>query len=438
MSGESAREIGRLAIPTLGALLVSPTLMLADSAIIGHWSTDALAGLGLAQTILLTIVGLCIFLAYSTTASTARALGAGHTAKGIKLGIDAIWLALILGLLAIAVLVPAGAWLLTLFGADPSVTTEASKYLRVSALGMPAMLAVQAATGVIRGLQDARTPLLIALSAAVLNVPLSILLVFVVGWGIVGAGVGTVICEYLMASTLVVIVGRQAVAAKVSLRPEISGVANAWRDGLPLLVRTISMRIALILLSVGVARLGTVQLAAHQVVWNIWGFLVNALDSLAIAAQALTGKYLGRSEVDQLHAVSAKMARWGVAGGTIAAVVVLGASWVVPTLFSNDVSVQSAIRVGLFVVVLCQPLAGYVYVLDGVLMGAGDAWYLAKVAIFNLAIFLPAIWWLVGYGPKGNLGLACIWLSWGGWFMAARAVTLWLRYRSDAWVRVGG
>lgn len=427
-----------MAVPTLGALLVQPVLLLADSAIIGHWSTQSLAGLGLAQTVLLTIVGLCIFLAYSTTAATARALGAGKLAKGLKAGVDAIWLAIFIGVSVAILITLVGGWILGLFAAEPDVISEGTKYLAVSGFGLPAMLSVQAATGVIRGLQDTRTPLLVSVLGAVINVPLSITLVFWAGWGVVGAAVGTVLAQYLMAAILVAIVWRRSRQIGLGLPPDMSGVASAWKDGVPILVRTLAMRIGMLVLSACAAKLGTVQLAAHQIVLNLWNLLANGLDAIAIAAQSITGKYLGAGDVKYVRSTTRQMTRWGIYGGTGAALIVLACSWLLPKLFSPDAGVQTAVSVALLVVVVCQPLAGYVYVLDGVLMGAGDTVYLAKVSAINLLLFLPAVAAWVLANPQDNQGLIWLWIAYGGWYMTLRALTLWLRQRGTRWMRVGG
>src|SRR5947207_14888294 len=87
-------EILRLAVPAFGALVAEPLFLLADSAIVGHLGTAQQAGLAVAGQALTTIVGICIFLAYGTTASVARQVGAGHPARAVRQGVDGIWLAL--------------------------------------------------------------------------------------------------------------------------------------------------------------------------------------------------------------------------------------------------------------------------------------------------------------------------------------------------------
>jgi putative MATE family efflux protein len=156
------REILRLAVPALGALVAEPLFLLADSAMIGHLGAAPLAGLGIASAVLQTIVGLMVFLAYGTTPAVARRLGSGDQRAAVAAGVDGVWLALGLGVLLAAAGWFASPWLVSLFGADADVAGQASAYLTISMVGLPAMLLVYAATGLLRGLQDTRTPLVVA------------------------------------------------------------------------------------------------------------------------------------------------------------------------------------------------------------------------------------------------------------------------------------
>ena len=91
------REILRLAVPAFLALVAEPLFLLADAAIVGHLGTPQLAGLGIAGAVVQTAVGLCIFLAYGTTASVARRIGAGDVRGALAQGIDGVWLAVLIG-----------------------------------------------------------------------------------------------------------------------------------------------------------------------------------------------------------------------------------------------------------------------------------------------------------------------------------------------------
>lgn len=185
------REIVRLAVPAFLALIAEPLFLLADSAIVGHLGTAPLAGLGVASAVLLTAANLFIFLAYGTTAAVARRLGAGDLRSALSSGIDGLWLAVLLGLLAAVALATFAAPFADLFGASGEATGQAVTYLGISAAGLPCMLVVLAATGVLRGLQDTRTPLVASVIGFTANAVLSFLLVHPVGLGIAGAAWGT-------------------------------------------------------------------------------------------------------------------------------------------------------------------------------------------------------------------------------------------------------
>ncbi|MGO2559563.1 MATE family efflux transporter [Brachybacterium sp.] len=432
------REILLLAVPSLGALVAEPLFLLTDSAFIARVSTTSLAGLGLASTVLTTIVGLAIFLAYSTTAAVARSFGAGRTREAISRGIDACWLALVVGALATVLLVVAGEPLLAAFGPSPDVLAEALIYLRISAFGLPAMLAVQAATGLVRGLQDATLPLVVAVGGALVNIPLNAMLIFGLDLGIAGSALGTVVCQWGMVAVLLGVIVHRARREAIALTPHLGNLVAVGRDAVPMFVRTLGLRVVVIAATVVATRLGDVQLAAHQLATTVFTALSLALDSLAIAGQALTGRYLGASAPATVHAVTRRLMSWGVGGGAAVSVLLLGASYVVPGWFTPDIAVQENLRAALWVLVLAQPVAGYVFVLDGVLMGAGDAPYLAKVgALIAVAIMPGAIavaWW----SPEGPLGLAMLWLACNFLFMVLRAISLGLRVRTDDWMRLGG
>ncbi|WP_243758627.1 MATE family efflux transporter [Actinotalea soli] len=432
------RQILSLAVPALGALVAEPLFVLVDSAVVGRLGTSQLAGLALAGTVLTTVVGLCVFLAYATTASVARTLGAGDRRRALGAGIDGMWLALGLGVLLAAALWLAGPTVVQALGAPPDVVPHAVAYLRWSAPGLPGMLVVLAATGVLRGMLDTRTPLWVAASGAVLNAILSVVLVLGLGMGVAGSGLGTTIAQLAMGVTLAAVVARGARAERVSMRPTRSGLLAGARTGAPLLVRTVSLRIAILLAVWVAAGLGTVTLAGHQVVMAVWGLMAFALDALAIAAQALVGRGLGAADISTTRAVLRRTLQWGTGAGAVLGLVVGAAGWWIGPLFSADPDVRRAVALALVVVAVTMPVAGWVFVLDGVLIGAGDGRYLAVVGLLTLAVYLPAALAVRAWAEDGASGLAWSWAAFAGIFMLARAVTTGLRARGEAWMVTGG
>ena len=432
------RQILSLAVPAFLALVAEPLFLMVDAAVIGRLGVVPLAGLGAASSVLLTAAGVFVFLAYGTTSVVARQFGAGSRRGAIEVGVGGIWLAAGLGALA-AIVVGLGARpLAQAFGSSPAALDEAVVYLRISALGLPAMLLVLAATGILRGLQDTRTPLIVSAIGFGANAVLSIALVLGVGMGIGGAAWGTVIAQWGMAFALLAVILRQGRGAGASLRPHVGRVVAAALDGVPLLVRTLALRAIILLTVATAAAFGDVPLAAYQVTTTIWSLLVFALDALAIAGQALTGAQLGSGDAAGARAATALMVRWGIWGGVVLGLGLLALHRVLPALFTDDPAVRSAIAAGLVVVALCQPLSGYVFVVDGVLIGAGDGRWLAGSMTLVLLAYVPVV--LLARAVGGDHGpeaaVVTLWLAFTA-FMVLRGACMAWRIRGDAWAVTG-
>ena len=432
------REILALAIPAFLALIAEPAFLLVDSAIIGHLGTAALAGLGVASAALVTAAGIFVFLAYGTTSLVARRIGAGDRPGAISVGVDGLWLALILGLTTAVLLAAFAPAVASVFGASPAALEQAVVYLRIAAFGLPGMLVVLAVTGVLRGLQDTRTPLVVSVGGFTINAALNLLFVNGFHWGIAGSAWGTFIAQSLMGVVMVVVLVRAARHHHVPLAPHVGRVIAAAKGGVGLLIRTLALRGVLLLTTWVAAGLGDVTLASHQVAATIWGALAFALDALAIAAQALTGRDLGASRPDLVRATTAQLVRWGLWFGLVCGVIVVALRNIIPPIFSDDPQVQHALSAALIIVGLGQVISGYVFVLDGVLIGAGDGPWLAKGMVFVLVAFTPLALWVHAIGSTGDPArdVVHLWLAFTG-FMVIRAATLWWRERGDAWLVTG-
>ncbi|MER8219633.1 MATE family efflux transporter [Streptomyces sp. NPDC094143] len=426
------REIVALAVPAFGALVAEPLFLLADTAIVGHLGTAQLAGLGVASALLMTAVSVFVFLAYATTAAVARRVGAGDLQAAIRQGMDGIWLALLLGAAVVAAALPTAPHLVDLFGASEAAAPYATTYLRISVLGIPAMLVVLAATGVLRGLQDTKTPLYVAIAGFVANGALNAGLVYGADLGIAGSAWGTVIAQCGMAAVYLVVVLRGARKHGASLRPDAAGIRASAQAGVPLLVRTLSLRAILMIATAVAARLGDADIAAHQIILSLWSLLAFALDAIAIAGQAIIGRYLGAGDAQGARDACRRMVEWGVAVGVVLGILVVITRPVFLPLFSSDPAVKDVALPALAIVALAQPISGIVFVLDGVLMGAGDGPYLAWAMLLTLAVFTPAALLV----PVLGGGLTALWATMT-LMMTVRMLTLWLRSRSGRWIVTG-
>lgn len=431
------RTILALAVPALGALIAEPLFLMADTAIVGHLGLNELAGAGLGTTVLQTAVGLMVFLAYSTTPAVARWLGARRLDLALAAGRDGLWLALGLGVVLAVAGWFSGPALLAGMGATGPVFGFALDYLRWSMPGLPAMLLVLAATGVLRGLQDTKTPLLVAGAGFGVNIVLNFALVYGVGLSVAGSAIGTSIAQWAMAAVYLALLVPRLRAAGVPLRPHVAGVVGTGKVGSWLMLRTLSLRVG-ILATVWVATSdGALTLAAHQLVFTIFTFMAFALDALAIAAQALIGKELGAGEKATAGALTRVMTRWGLIFGVGTGVVLALVAPVLGALFTSDTEVQRAAAIGLWVLAASQPLAGLVFVLDGVLIGAGDARYLAVAGVVALVLYAPLLAAAAWLPLVPDLPILWLWCAFGVGYMALRALTLLWRIRNDRWMTVG-
>lgn len=433
----TSRQILTLAVPALGALVAEPLFLLADTAIIGRLGVDELAGAALGITVMHTVTGLMIFLAYSTTPAVARFIGAGRLKRALAAGRDGLWLSVMLGAVLAFAGLAFGEQLLIAMGSTGDMQVHAWNYLLWSLPGVPAILLVFAAVGMLRGMQDTKTPLVVAGVGFGANIAVNLLLVHVVGLGTAGAAMGTSIAQWGMALAYLVMLVPKMRAAGVPLGVDPVALRNAATVGSWMMLRTVSLRAAIVATVLVATDLGPHTLAAHQVAFTIFSTLAFVLDALAVAAQALIGKELGASRVREAKAMTRTMTRWGVGFGVLTGGLIAAVAPFAPGLFTPDDRVAAGITAALFVMAVAQPLAGFVFVLDGVLMGAGDVKYLAMVGLVNLAVYLPLLWWIASAGFAGTEAIVWLWAAFAVLFMGARGVTLGVRAYGERWMVAG-
>jgi putative MATE family efflux protein len=426
------REIARLAIPAFGALIAEPLYLLTDTAVVGHLGTPQLAGLAVASSVLLTLYAVFIFLAYGTTAAVSRLLGAGDEREAAHQAVQSMWLALVIGMGVTAVGLALSGPLVGWMGAEGAVRTNALVYLRISLPGVPAMLLVLAGAGYLRGLQDTRTPLLIAIGTAAANLVIEVALIYGLDQGIGASALATVLAQVGGAAVYIRRVGHAARRQGADLAPHPASLAALAGVGRDLLVRTAALRAALVVATAVAARLGSVDVAAHQIAFEIWSFLALGLDAIAIAGQAMVGRALGAGDGPGARDVGRRMIEWGVALGAVVGVLVAALRTVLPHLFTDDVEVLALASFLLVWVAALQPLNAVAFVLDGVLIGAGDMRFLAWAMIVAAAVFIPAALAVLAL----DAGIGWLWASLG-LLMATRASTLLARFASGRWIILG-
>jgi putative MATE family efflux protein len=420
-------------VPALVVLAAEPLYLLVDTAVVGHLGRVPLAALALGGTVLSLATMLGSFLAYGTTGRAARLYGAGRRADAVREGVQASWLALALGLAFVVVVQLAVDPVLgALAGSGPdarSVRDAAETWLRIAVLGAPGILLSLAGNGWMRGVQETSRPFRYVLGGNLLSAVLGPLLVYPAGLGLVGSAVANVVAQGVAAGLFVRALRREG----VSLRPDPVLLREQLTVGRDLTVRTVSMHACFVSAAAVAARFGVAQLGAHQIALQLWFFLALVLDAVAIAAQSLVGAALGAGRVDEARAVARTVAWIGGVSGVLAAALLLAGRHVIPALFTSDPAVlaQAAVAWPWFAVM--QPVAGVVFALDGVLIGAGDVRFMRDVTLAStLGGFLPAVW--VAYAL--DLGLGGVWAGLM-LFLVIRLVGMTVRVTRGRWAVEG-
>lgn len=433
----AGRRIAKLALPTLGVLAAEPLYLLFDTAIVGRLGALSLAGLAIGGLILGVVGSQLTFLSYGTTARSARFFGAGDRASAVGEGVQATWLALGLGAVIVVVVQAAAVPVVSAIAGRKSgggdIAAAALPWLRIAILGAPAILVSLAGNGWLRGVQDTVRPLRYVSAGFGLSALLCPMLVY--GWlelprlELAGSALANLVGQWLAA----LLFGRALWAQRVSLRLDRTVLRAQVVMGRDLIVRTFAFQACFVSAAAVAARFGAAALGAHQVVLQIWNFLALVLDSLAIAAQALVGAALGAGRTTQAKSVAWRVTVFStMAAGALAAVFAVGA-WVLPRLFTDDRSVLAVIGVPWWFLVAQLPVAGIVFALDGVLLGAGDAAFMRTATVVSALVgFLPLVWLSLVLG----WGLAGIW-SGLSTFMVLRLVFVGWRAVSGRWVVTG-
>jgi putative MATE family efflux protein len=386
-----------------------------------------LGGLAVGGGLLAWAAGLLNFLAYGTTARAARRAGAGDRPGAVAEGVQATWLALALGLAVLALFqLLAGPLTRALAGGPGAVAEAGEEWLRIASLGAPLLLVSLAGNGWLRGVQELRRPVAYVLAGSLVSLVLCPLLVYPVGMGLVGSAVANVAGQAVAAALFV----RALLRESAPWRPRPAALRSQLVIGRDLLLRAVVLQVSFLAAAGVAARAGAVQLGAHQIALQLFLFLALVLDAYAIAAQTLVGHALGRGSPDDARATARRVSIWGLGTGLVIGVLLLALRDVLLPLFTDDPAVIDQATVVWWFLAGMQPLAGVVFALDGVLMGAGDVGYLRTVTIGSA---------LLGFLPLSLLSLPLGWGLAGVWtglvlFIVLRLVGVLARVAGDRWL----
>jgi len=423
-------EILRLALPALGALAAEPLYLLVDTAIVGHLGRPQLAALGIAATLLSAVFAIFNFLQYGTTAQVARAGGAGEAATARRLGAQAVWLSVGFGVVVAWLVAALAEPLVDLMGGEGTTSTYAVTYLRIAAIGLPAAFLALGGQGYLRGISDLRTPLFIVVAANAANVVLELILVYGLDWGIRGSAWGTAFAQLGMGVAFIVVIVRGLHVGEARLVPALA--RRVLSLGKWIFIRTTALMSSFVLAGAVATRSGDAAIGAHQIASELYIFLALVLDSLAIAGQIIVARELGAGDTDDAYAAGERMIWLSVGAGAVFAALLLVFSGVIPRAFTGDDAVrdQAALLWPLFAFV--QPLAGAVFALDGILIGAGDGPFLA----LSMVLAFAACAAVLAAALAGDWGIRGVWAALVV-LIVVRLTAMTARFRRGRWLVTG-
>jgi MATE family multidrug resistance protein len=274
----------------------------------------------------------------------------------------------------------AASGIVSVFGASRIVSMDATVYLRIRFLALPAMLVAMVGHGVFRGHSDTRTPLLVALGMNLINIVLDPILMFWVGLGIAGAAWATVAAQWFAAGCFILLMfwlrshtlGTDGPFGTMRSLPYMRILRAGW----PMMIRSAALLVALLATTFAASRIGTADVAAHQIALQVWLFLSFVLDSYAVAAEAMVGTDLGGGAVSAARRVSNRLLALGFVTGCVLSLALVLTAPLIPTAFSAEPAVASGLRSIYPFVIMLQPLTALVYVWDGIGIGASAFLYL--------------------------------------------------------------
>ncbi len=422
-------EILRLALPALGALAAEPLYILVDTAIVGHLGRSQLAALGAAATVL-SVLATFNFLQYGTTAQVARASGAGADEIARRLGAQALWLSLGIGVLLAGAIALLAKPIVALVGVEGETAEYAVTYLRIVAIGVPSFFVALGGQGYLRGVSELTAPLVLIVLGNLLNVVLELLFVYGLDWGIEGSAWGTAIAQTCMGAGFVWLIVRRV--GREHLAPAVAHARRLLSVGKFLFVRTTALIGAFVLAGAVVARFGDAELGAYQISFQLFIFLALVLDAIAIAGQIIVGRELGAGQPERAFAASVRMIWLSVAAGGAFAGTLLVLAGVLPRLFTGDPAVIAQCALLWPIFALMQPLSGAVFALDGILIGASDGPYIAASMVVAFVLCASGL----------LLALAADWGVRGDWaalalLIVARLAAMGARFVRRRWLVTG-
>lgn len=396
----SLKHINKLAIPALISGISEPILSLTDAAVIGNIdlnATESLAAVGIVTTFLSMLIWVLGQTRSAISSIVSQYLGADQLSKVKNLPAQAMFIITSLSLLIIAVTYPLAAQIFKLYNASDLILAYSVDYYHIRVFGFPFTLFTIAVFGTFRGLQNTYHPMLIAITGAIANIVLDIILVygvegFVPAMHIKGAAYASVFAQIIMALLSVYYILKKTdipLLVKFPFNKEINRFILMIFN---LFIRTIALNVALYFGTSYATKYGTTYIAAYTIAINLWFLGAFLIDGYASAGNILSGKLFGAKDYKTLIELSNRLIKYGVVVGVIIALVGTLFYYPIGNIFTDDKAVLDEFYKIFWIILAMQPLCALAFIFDGVFKGLGKMQYLRNVLLFStLLVFIPVI-----------------------------------------------
>lgn len=417
------RTLVSLAIPVLFSLVAEPLTGLADTAFVARLpGSEPVAALGVGTVAFSSIFWAFTFLGVGTQTEVAQGEGSGDHGYAVKVVSLAVTMAFCIGTVLMLCAMPFLSNIGAMLGAEGAVNDLASEYMYYRLLGAPAVLVSLAGFGALRGVQDMRTPLYVAVSINIINVLLDWLLIFGNGgfpaMGVGGAAIASTVSQWIGAIWVIIRVARK-IGLTWTMRG--AGVAKLMKIGGDLFVRTGMVLLFLALCTRVANRAGADAGAAYQAIRQFFIFGALFLDAFAVTGQSLVGYFLGAGNRFQARRVARAVCIWSIGTGVAMCVtMIIGSDWVAWLLVPAEA--VAVFGPAWLVVALTQPVGSLSFATDGIHWGTGDFRYLRNVMILASVVGAGAVLWVESL-QSGNL-LVYVWSATAVWTIIRAAFGL--------------
>ena len=427
------KQINKLAIPALISGVSEPILSLTDAAIIGNMdynATESLAAVGIVTTFLSMLIWVLGQTRSAISSIVSQYLGADNLDAVKNLPAQAIFLITSLSILIIVSTYPFATQIFKLYNASDAILTNSVDYYQIRVFGFPFTLFTIAIFGTFRGLQNTYYPMLIAITGALANIVLDVILVYgingvITAMHIKGAAYASVIAQIIMALLSAYYMLKKTdipLLVKFPFNPEIKRFVLMI---LNLFIRTIALNVALYFGTSFATKYGTTYIAAYTIAINLWFLGAFLIDGYASAGNILSGKLLGAKDYKNLIDLSKKLIKYGIILGIVIGLIGTLFYYPIGNIFTDDKAVLDEFHSVFWMILAMQPLCALAFIFDGVFKGLGRMKYLRNVLLFStLLVFIPIIFWADDSGYK----LHGIFIAFTFWIIA-RGLPLIIKFR---------